>query len=89
MKWFLFQDPYDDYLELFVQFGYVFLFAAVYPMAAFWAFANNCLEIRTDAFKICRIYQRPIARKVKDIGAWQVSSELDIGKLCFGALVYL
>ncbi|CAA9995487.1 unnamed protein product [Nesidiocoris tenuis] len=67
------KDPYDDYLELFVQFGYVFLFSAVYPMAAFWAFANNCLEIRTDAFKLCRIYQRPMARKVKDIGAWQVS----------------
>ncbi|BET00034.1 Anoctamin [Nesidiocoris tenuis] len=69
----VYEDPYDDYLELFVQFGYVFLFSAVYPMAAFWAFANNCLEIRTDAFKLCRIYQRPMARKVKDIGAWQRS----------------
>uniref|UniRef100_A0A0A9Y2I0 Anoctamin n=2 Tax=Lygus hesperus TaxID=30085 RepID=A0A0A9Y2I0_LYGHE len=69
----IYDDPYDDYLELFVQFGYVFLFSAVYPMAAFWAFANNCLEIRSDAFKICRIYQRPMARKVKDIGAWQRS----------------
>lgn len=67
----LYDDPYDDYLELFVQFGYVFLFSAVYPMAAFWALANNLLEIRCDAFKLCCIYQRPMARKVKDTGAWQ------------------
>ncbi|KAL1123938.1 hypothetical protein AAG570_001708 [Ranatra chinensis] len=66
-------DPYDDYLELFVQFGYVFLFSSVYPMAAFWAVFNNVLEIRSDAFKLCCVYQRPMARKVKDTGAWQRS----------------
>ncbi|XP_046676010.1 anoctamin-10 isoform X2 [Homalodisca vitripennis] len=66
-----YEDPYDDYLELFVQFGYVFLFSSVYPMAAFWAVANNLLEIRSDAFKLCCSYQRPMARRVKDTGAWQ------------------
>lgn len=66
-----YEDPYDDYLELFVQFGYVFLFSSVYPMAAFWAVANNILEIRSDAFKLCCVYQRPMARRVKDTGAWQ------------------
>uniref|UniRef100_T1HEM8 Anoctamin n=1 Tax=Rhodnius prolixus TaxID=13249 RepID=T1HEM8_RHOPR len=66
-----YEDPYDDYLELFVQFGYVFLFSAVYPMAAFWAFFNNFLELRSDAFKLCCICQRPMSRKVKDTGAWQ------------------
>ncbi|XP_014286688.1 anoctamin-10 isoform X2 [Halyomorpha halys] len=66
-----YDDPYDDYLEMFVQFGYVYLFSAVYPMAAFWAVFNNVLEIRCDAFKLCCVYQRPIARKVKDTGAWQ------------------
>ena len=72
LKYFFHQDPYDDYLEMFVQFGYVYLFAAVYPMAAFWAVLNNILEMRCDAFKLCCVYQRPIARKVKDTGAWQV-----------------
>ncbi|KAK9510462.1 hypothetical protein O3M35_005246 [Rhynocoris fuscipes] len=68
-----YEDPYDDYLELFVQFGYVFLFSSVYPMAAFWAFLNNFLEIRSDAFKLCCVNQRPMSRKVKDTGAWQRS----------------
>jgi anoctamin-10 len=44
----------------------------VYPIAAFWAVTNNILEIRADAFKLCRLYQRPMAKRVKDTGAWQV-----------------
>ncbi|XP_039279552.1 anoctamin-10 isoform X2 [Nilaparvata lugens] len=67
----IYEDPYDDYLELFVQFGYVFLFSAIYPMAAFWSVINNVLEIRSDAFKLCCVYQRPMSRRVKDTGAWQ------------------
>jgi len=73
-------DPYegtfDDYLEMFVQFGYVFLFSAVYPLAACWAVFNNLLEIRADAFKLCKVFQRPTAKRVKDIGAWQVAFEM-------------
>jgi anoctamin-10 len=57
---------------MFIQFGYVFLFSSVYPMAAFWAVLNNILEIRADAFKLCCLYQRPMAKRVKDTGAWQV-----------------
>lgn len=68
-----YEGTYDDYLEMFVQFGYVVLFSSVYPIAAFWAVLNNILEIRADAFKLCMVFQRPMGRKVKDIGAWQVS----------------
>jgi anoctamin-10 len=45
-------NTYDDYLELYIQFGYVVLFAAVAPLAAFWAFLNNVFEIRLDAFRV-------------------------------------
>lgn len=45
-------SPYEDYLELYVQFGYVVLFSSVAPLAAFWAFLNNIIEIRVDAFKV-------------------------------------
>lgn len=69
----LLQDTYDDYLEMFVQFGYVFLFSSVYPMAAFWAVLNNILELKTDAFKLCRVFRRPRVKKVGSIGVWQVS----------------
>lgn len=68
----IYEETYDDYLEMFIQFGYVVLFSSVYPMAAFWAVFNNVLEVRADAFKLCVVYQRPMARRVKDIGAWQV-----------------
>lgn len=67
----VYEETYDDYLELFVQFGYVFLFSPVYPMAALWALVNNMIEIRADAFKLCQLSQRPISARVKDIGAWQ------------------
>ncbi|XP_077290700.1 abnormal X segregation isoform X2 [Arctopsyche grandis] len=71
-----FEGTYDDYLELFIQFGYVVLFSSVYPLAAFWGVLNNILEIRADAFKLCKVYQRPMSRKVKDTGAWQRSFEI-------------
>lgn len=64
----------DDYLEMFLQFGYVFLFSSVFPAAAFWALLNNVTEIRSDAFKLCRIYQRPFSHPAANIGAWQVSA---------------
>lgn len=64
---------YDDYLEMFVQFGYVVLFSSAYPLAAFWAVINNILEIRADAFKLCTVFRRPMSKRVKDIGAWQVN----------------
>lgn len=73
-----YEGTYDDYLEMFVQFGYVVLFSSVYPIAAFWAVFNNILEIRADAFKLCMVFQRPMGKKVKDIGAWQVGNLMNI-----------
>ena len=61
---------------MFIQFGYVFLFSAVSPVAAVWAVINNLIEIRTDAFKLCKVTQRPMAKRVRDIGAWQIAFEI-------------
>ena len=69
----LFQGTLNDYLEMFLQFGYVFLFSSVFPLAALWALINNITEIRSDAFKMCRVFQRPFAEGASNIGAWQVS----------------
>lgn len=71
-----YEGTYDDYLEMFIQFGYVFLFSSVFPLAAFWAVFNNVLEIRADAFKLCKAFQRPTAKQAKNIGAWQIAFEL-------------
>ena len=55
-----------------LQFGYVFMFSAAYPLAAFWALLNNITELKTDAFKLCRLHQRPFTEPASSIGAWQV-----------------
>lgn len=67
-----FQGTYDDYLEIFIQFGYVFLFSSVFPLAAVFAVFNNVIEVWMDGLKLCYAYQRPHARPVKGIGVWQV-----------------
>ncbi|UJR15035.1 hypothetical protein I4U23_002008 [Adineta vaga] len=67
-KW---PDLYEDSLELVIQFGYIIFLSALFPLAAFFSLLNNILEIRTDAFKLCMIYQRPFSQRVKDIGHWQ------------------
>lgn len=56
-----YESTFDDYLELVIQYGYVMLFAPVFPLAACCALLNNLLEIRSDAFKLCFVYQRPFA----------------------------
>ena len=61
---------------MFLQFGYVFLFSSVFPLAALWALINNATEIRSDGFKLCRILQRPFAQPTSTIGAWQVSMSI-------------
>jgi hypothetical protein len=71
-KW---PDLYDDYLEIVVQFGYIIFLSTLFPLAAFFSLLNNLIEIRTDAFKLCMIYQRPFSQRVKDIGHWQVETK--------------
>lgn len=77
-----YNDTYDDILELWVQFGYVTLFASVFPLAAVCALANNLIEIRSDAYKICSA-RRPIPAAASSLGEWIVAFEF----LGFVALV--
>lgn len=67
----VYDSTYEDYLEMFIQFGYVVLFAPTFPIGALCAFLNNVIEIRSDAFKLCVTCRRPFAgERVKDIGHW-------------------
>lgn len=66
------QGTFDDYLELFLQFGYVSLFSCVYPLAAAFAVLNNFTEVNSDALKMCRVFKRPFAEPSASIGVWQV-----------------
>ncbi|XP_056376201.1 anoctamin-10 isoform X3 [Hyla sarda] len=61
---------FDDYLELFLLFGYVSLFSCVYPLAALLAVLNNVTELYSDALKMCRLFKRPFAEPSASIGVW-------------------
>ncbi|XP_034616752.1 anoctamin-10 isoform X1 [Trachemys scripta elegans] len=66
---------FDDYLELFLQFGYVSLFSCVYPLAAVFAVLNNITEMYFDALKMCRVFKRPFSQPTANIGVWQLAFE--------------
>uniref|UniRef100_A0A3P8WEP4 Anoctamin n=1 Tax=Cynoglossus semilaevis TaxID=244447 RepID=A0A3P8WEP4_CYNSE len=68
-------DTFQDYQEMFVQFGYVVLFSSAFPLAAMCALINNIIEIRSDAFKLCTGLQRPFGLRVESIGQWQTVME--------------
>jgi hypothetical protein len=65
-----FEDTFAEYNEMIIQFGYITLFVAAFPLAPLLALANNVLEIRTDAFKMTQIYRRPPPLIAEDIGTW-------------------
>lgn len=54
-----------------IQFGFITLFVASFPLAPLLALFNNILEIRVDAWKFTTQFRRPMASKARNIGAWQ------------------
>ncbi|KFP79370.1 Anoctamin-6, partial [Acanthisitta chloris] len=60
-----------EYLEMVIQFGFVTLFVASFPLAPLLALMNNMLEIRLDAWKMTTQFRRMVPQKAQDIGAWQ------------------
>lgn len=54
-----------------IQFGFVTLFVASFPLAPLLALINNLCEIRVDAWKITTQFRRIVPEKAQDIGAWQ------------------
>lgn len=54
-----------------IQFGFVTLFVASFPLAPLLALVNNMLEIRLDAWKLTTQFRRMVPQKAQDIGAWQ------------------
>ncbi|XP_041053394.1 anoctamin-1a isoform X4 [Carcharodon carcharias] len=67
-------DPFagltPEYMEMIIQFGFVTLFVASFPLAPLFALLNNVIEIRLDAKKFTSELRRPNASKAKDIGIW-------------------
>merc|ERR1711871_45209 len=62
---------FEDYCEMALQYGYVTLFAAAWPVASTVALFNNVIEIRTDAWKFLHGQKMPWYMTAEDIGLWR------------------
>ncbi|KAI1264203.1 DUF590-domain-containing protein [Xylariaceae sp. FL1019] len=63
-------DVSGDYREMVVQFGYLSLFSAIWPLTPLAFLINNWIELRSDAMKIATGSQRPIPWRSDSIGPW-------------------
>ena len=71
---------FPEYLEMVLQYGFVTIFVAAFPLAPLFALLNNVLEMRLDAKKLLTYHRRPISQRVRDIGVWYRILD-SIGKL--------
>lgn len=69
-----------------IQFGFVTLFVASFPLAPLFALLNNIIEIRLDAKKFVTELRRPVAVRAKDIGE---SPEHRDPRTCWGRAWWL
>lgn len=87
-------EPYDvqeDILEMCVQFGYLILFGAVWPLMPLGFLLNNWVELRGDFFKLTKECQRPPPIRSDSIGHSVHALEFMtwLGSLSTAALVHI
>lgn len=61
---------FPEYLEMVLQYGFVTIFVAAFPLAPLFALINNVCEMRFDAKKLLAYYRRPVFARVRSIGIW-------------------
>lgn len=61
---------YHEYLEMVLQYGFLTLFVAAFPLGPLCCMLNNITEIRSDAMKFITDMRRPVAERIPDIGIW-------------------
>ncbi|XP_062567716.1 anoctamin-4-like [Saccostrea cucullata] len=60
----------NEYTEKVIQYGFLMLFAASFPLAPLMAILLNLIDIRIDARRMLWSNRRPIAYIRQDIGKW-------------------
>lgn len=53
-----------------MQFGFITIFVAAFPLAPLFALLNNIVEIRLDAQKFVCNTRRTVGHQAKNIGIW-------------------
>lgn len=61
---------FPEYLEMILQYGFVTIFVAAFPLAPLFALINNICEMRLDAKKLLAYHRRPVFARVRNIGIW-------------------
>ncbi|KAJ5301606.1 hypothetical protein N7508_006469 [Penicillium antarcticum] len=84
-------DVTDDLREMCIQFGYLALFSPTWPLVPLSFFVNNWVELRSDFFKICMEFRRPVPLRTDTIGPWLDSLGFLswVGSITSAALVYM
>ena len=59
---------FSEYFEMVMQFGYVTMFVAAFPLAPLFALFNNIVELRIDALKFVKETRRVLPERAADIG---------------------
>ncbi|KAL1922354.1 uncharacterized protein VTP21DRAFT_9893 [Calcarisporiella thermophila] len=62
---------FQEHLKVVIQFGFIMLFTAAFPLSPLFALINNQIEMRLDANKLLLNYQRPVPFRAQDIGMWE------------------
>lgn len=62
--------PVFEYLFTVLQFGFITIFVAAFPLAPLFALLNNWVEIRLDAHKFVCETRRTVAERCQNIGIW-------------------
>ncbi|CAG8516637.1 5146_t:CDS:10 [Ambispora leptoticha] len=63
-------DLREDYEQMAIQFGFIALFAAAFPLAPLCAWFHNIIEIHTDGYKYLKLKRRTISSLAQSIGMW-------------------
>nr|XP_045606846.1 anoctamin-7-like isoform X2 [Procambarus clarkii] len=61
---------FQEYLEMVLQFGFITIFVAAFPLAPLFALLNNWVEIRLDAQKFVCETRRAVSERAQNIGIW-------------------
>ncbi|KAK8764116.1 hypothetical protein V5799_033273 [Amblyomma americanum] len=61
--------PFDEYLDMTIQFGFVTLFVAAFALAPLFALIDNISQIRLDAYRYSKRLRRPVAERAPNTGA--------------------
>ena len=61
---------YTYFVPPVLQFGFITIFVAAFPLAPLFALLNNWVEIRLDAQKFVCETRRAVAERAENIGIW-------------------